>query len=148
MNSFHTNYKAEKNMDAVFYQSEISLLMSTCASLATLIPEEQERNKAKQPRTRPLKDLDRTVKKIQETTQKTLIEKSTVIQKNPNKRTDEKESPSLAMDKCAFCLRAPIVSDKAADSTLKTCGCCKKIFYCCKECQSRDWPQHKKVCHK
>lgn len=135
-------------MEAAFYHSEISLLMNTCTALATLIPVEQKREEDKQPCTRPLKNLDRTVKEIHETAQKALIEKSTAIQKNLNTRTDEKESPSHAIRTCASCHLTPIISDKAADSTLKTCSRCKNVFYCCKECQTRDWPQHKKVCRK
>ena len=28
------------------------------------------------------------------------------------------------------------------------CSKCKKVFYCGKECQARDWPIHKKECGK
>jgi len=32
--------------------------------------------------------------------------------------------------------------------SLKTCTACKKVMYCSKECQVRDWPYHKKDCNK
>ena len=28
----------------------------------------------------------------------------------------------------------------------KTCGKCKRRFYCCAECQREDWPLHKRYC--
>ncbi len=28
------------------------------------------------------------------------------------------------------------------------CSKCRKVFYCGKECQARDWPIHKKECGK
>ena len=28
----------------------------------------------------------------------------------------------------------------------KGCGACNSAFYCCKECQTKDWPKHKSIC--
>lgn len=39
---------------------------------------------------------------------------------------------------CAFC-------SKHSD-TLQTCGACKKAVYCNRECQRKDWNEHKKIC--
>lgn len=30
----------------------------------------------------------------------------------------------------------------------KKCACCKKVHYCSRDCQLKDWPQHKLVCLK
>jgi hypothetical protein len=29
---------------------------------------------------------------------------------------------------------------------LQACGACKRVKYCCKECQTSDWPAHKAAC--
>lgn len=31
-------------------------------------------------------------------------------------------------------------------SKLKYCQNCKRVLYCCAECQTQDWPRHKKEC--
>ena len=54
---------------------------------------------------------------------------------------------SRCVDKCA---ETPIsricaVCDIPVEQRLK-CGKCRKICYCSKECQSKDWPEHKQVC--
>jgi hypothetical protein len=32
------------------------------------------------------------------------------------------------------------------EKKLKTCGKCKRVAYCSKECQKKDWKGHKKNC--
>ena len=43
---------------------------------------------------------------------------------------------------CHACQKA------AQDTTLKKCSRCKKVKYCSKECQVKDWKNHKKHCRK
>ncbi|KAF9485122.1 hypothetical protein BDN70DRAFT_917280 [Pholiota conissans] len=33
------------------------------------------------------------------------------------------------------------------DNFYKVCSRCKNRFYCSRECQTRDWPEHKEICH-
>jgi uncharacterized paraquat-inducible protein A len=45
-----------------------------------------------------------------------------------------------SMKLCATCHKTePEVS-------LKMCARCKKVFYCCRKCQTEDWPNHRKTC--
>ena len=40
--------------------------------------------------------------------------------------------------KCAFC--------KKLSDNLKNCSRCGRVQYCNRDCQAKDWPEHKKVC--
>ncbi len=35
---------------------------------------------------------------------------------------------------------------KCLSTARETCGRCKRVAYCSKECQTQDWKQHKKAC--
>jgi hypothetical protein len=52
----------------------------------------------------------------------------------PSRRSEPK--------KCNLC---SLVHDKAANSELKRCGQCRRVYYCTLAHQQEDWPQHKVV---
>ncbi len=65
---------------------------------------------------------------------------------NNHKKEDKINISSLTKDNskiktCNSC-------NKIQDSSPKQCGRCKKVYYCNKECQRKDWKTHKQICKK
>ena len=50
-----------------------------------------------------------------------------------------KHSSSDPLLKCAFC-------KKLSDNLNSNCSRCGRVQYCNRDCQAKDWPEHKKVC--
>ena len=49
--------------------------------------------------------------------------------------------PKIVIPKSAKCSNC-----KGREQKMMACGQCKQAFYCSKECQKKDWKQHKKSC--
>ncbi|KAG2373566.1 hypothetical protein C9374_012029 [Naegleria lovaniensis] len=63
------------------------------------------------------------------------------------KKSSQKQEPpttTTTEKKCCACCGAK----KSATTKLFVCGACKSVLYCSRECQQKDWPQHKQVCKK
>jgi len=50
-------------------------------------------------------------------------------------------SPITPMNRCRFC-----ESEEQGGKKLLRCSACKAVRYCDRDCQSKDWPFHKKGC--
>ncbi len=48
-----------------------------------------------------------------------------------------------SVSKCSYCNK-----QEDGNQPLKKCGACKNVFYCSRECQTKDWSQHKLHCSK
>ena len=65
-----------------------------------------------------------------------------------NKET-EKEEKQPAIGLCMFCRKNEDELVKE-EKRLMRCGKCNRedVMYCSKECQKKDWKEHKKICGK
>lgn len=79
-----------------------------------------------------------------------LLEKGTNVDKNEIDQATKKGLNHVVdllinfkPKKCNICKKTASFSNK-----LLLCGGCKKIFYCNKECQKKDWHKHKSICKK
>jgi hypothetical protein len=54
----------------------------------------------------------------------------------------EKTKQRVALQNCSGCGRS-----ESAMGEFKTCTRCESVFYCCRECQRKDWKAHKKTCN-
>lgn len=60
---------------------------------------------------------------------------------------EEKSKPGIRL--CEWCRKHEQPSsgnDGRPRHFFKYCSRCKAVYYCCKECQRKDWKQHKKAC--
>ena len=57
-------------------------------------------------------------------------------------RKDINSKASNYVASCGNCKESPSVNAPP----LTRCGLCQKISYCCKECQTIDWPRHRVMC--
>ena len=53
----------------------------------------------------------------------------------------DKEKQKLALSNCATCNKV-----EEAIRQFKSCPRCDSVFYCSRECQKKDWKNHKKLC--
>jgi len=50
---------------------------------------------------------------------------------------------SSVQNRCTFCKK---YGDRTTNKVLLRCTGCKKVYYCSKECQAKDWQSHKPKC--
>jgi len=49
---------------------------------------------------------------------------------------------------CKCCSKTQLeIRGASPNSTMQKCSRCRSVIYCSKECQARDWNDHKKICH-
>ncbi|KAK7002187.1 hypothetical protein R3P38DRAFT_3041967 [Favolaschia claudopus] len=61
-----------------------------------------------------------------------------------SKTEDIKNFRSTVRAMCSTCLKVDNGEDSA--KKLRRCGTCKSVWYCSKQCQKEDWPEHKLYC--
>jgi len=52
------------------------------------------------------------------------------------------QQANITLKQCNGCKK-----QETQQNQFQRCGKCKKVYYCSKECQRRDWPNHKKTCN-
>ena len=61
---------------------------------------------------------------------------------NSNLVIQQQHTNSVSSKPCVSCGNCE-ASPRANSPPFNSCGACKQISYCCKECQTVDWPRHK-----
>ncbi|CAI5704001.1 hypothetical protein KXD40_002452 [Peronospora effusa] len=64
-----------------------------------------------------------------------------------NARADDKENPiALVLDCCGRCGAVQRFTPDNPEGKLMTCGGCRSVAYCSRECQKKAWKKHKPDC--
>lgn len=62
--------------------------------------------------------------------------------------TSQKVFSRRVVMQCKCCLKTQLeIKEANPNSTMQKCSRCRSVIYCSKECQAKDWNNHKKVCH-
>jgi hypothetical protein len=135
------------NMTSSIYHEFLGI-MRDCQEILSTNPNQHEREEDLHYCEKAMRSLRLDHKKTKAAAEKALSGDQTAVIERLEETIKKAQHGLQKLEQhCSFCNQTALESNKTTDPTLKVCSRCKKVFYCSKECQRLDWPNHKKVCH-